>query len=127
MEATIASAATAQGSTRQFPRCGPTGEAAGITSSFFFRQLDPRVGDVVQPLFRVLPQAAPEKAADTRRNARGKGGEVGRRLQDRRQEVGDGLPSKSRRPVSISKRTTPKDQMSARLSTALPRACSGDM
>jgi hypothetical protein len=36
-------------------------------------------------------------------------------------------PSKSRRPVSISKSSTPKAQTSARLSTGLPRACSGDM
>ena len=36
-------------------------------------------------------------------------------------------PSKSFRPVSISKSTTPKAQMSARRSTAFPRACSGDM
>ena len=36
-------------------------------------------------------------------------------------------PSKSRLPLSISKSTTPKAQTSARLSTARPRACSGDM
>ena len=36
-------------------------------------------------------------------------------------------PWKSARPVTISKRTTPNDQMSARLSTGLPRACSGAM
>jgi hypothetical protein len=36
-------------------------------------------------------------------------------------------PLKSARPVSISKRTTPNDQMSARSSTARPPACSGDM
>ncbi len=36
-------------------------------------------------------------------------------------------PAKSWRPVSISHSTTPNAQMSARLSTALPRACSGDM
>ena len=36
-------------------------------------------------------------------------------------------PSKSLRPVSISHSTTPKAQMSARRSTFLPRACSGDM
>ena len=36
-------------------------------------------------------------------------------------------PSKARRPVSISKSTQPKAQMSVRLSTALPRACSGLM
>ena len=36
-------------------------------------------------------------------------------------------PSNTRCPVSISKRTTPKAQMSARLSTGLPRACSGDI
>ena len=36
-------------------------------------------------------------------------------------------PSNNRRPVSISYSTTPKAQMSARLSTTFPRACSGDM
>jgi hypothetical protein len=36
-------------------------------------------------------------------------------------------PSNSRRPDSISKSTTPNAQMSARLSTGCPRACSGDM
>ncbi len=36
-------------------------------------------------------------------------------------------PSKSRLPASISNSTTPKAQMSARLSTVRPRACSGDM
>jgi len=35
--------------------------------------------------------------------------------------------AKARRPVSISKRTAPKAQMSARLSTAPARACSGAM
>jgi len=34
-------------------------------------------------------------------------------------------PSNSRVPVSSSHSTTPKDQMSARLSTTLPAACSG--
>ena len=36
-------------------------------------------------------------------------------------------PPKSRPPVSISYSTAPKAQMSARRSTAFPRACSGDM
>jgi hypothetical protein len=36
-------------------------------------------------------------------------------------------PWNSLRPVNISNRTTPKDQMSARRSTALPFACSGLM
>ena len=36
-------------------------------------------------------------------------------------------PSNNRRPLSISKRTTPKAQMSARRSTGRPRACSGAM
>ena len=36
-------------------------------------------------------------------------------------------PSNARRPVSISKSTHPNAQMSARLSTGLPRACSGLM
>jgi len=42
--------------------------------------------------------------------------------------VSDTSPSSNgRRPASISKRTTPKAQMSARRSTAFPRACSGDI
>ena len=36
-------------------------------------------------------------------------------------------PAKSERPVSISHSSTPNDHTSARLSTGLPRACSGDM
>ena len=36
-------------------------------------------------------------------------------------------PSNARRPVSISCSTTPKAQMSARLSAGRPLACSGDM
>jgi len=36
-------------------------------------------------------------------------------------------PPKGRRPLSISKSTTPNAQMSARLSTPLPFACSGAM
>ncbi len=36
-------------------------------------------------------------------------------------------PSNNRWPASISNRTTPNAQMSARLSTGLPRACSGLM
>ncbi len=36
-------------------------------------------------------------------------------------------PVKSLFPVSISNNTTPNAQMSARLSTFAPRACSGDM
>ena len=37
------------------------------------------------------------------------------------------LPSNGRRPASISNSTAPNAQMSARLSTVFPRACSGDM
>ena len=36
-------------------------------------------------------------------------------------------PANRERPVSISHSSTPKDHTSARLSTGLPRACSGDM
>jgi hypothetical protein len=36
-------------------------------------------------------------------------------------------PTNVRCPVSISYTTTPQAQMSARLSTGFPRACSGDM
>jgi hypothetical protein len=44
------------------------------------------------------------------------------------ESVSTTLPSLNRpSPLSISKSTTPKAQMSARLSTAPPRACSGAM
>ena len=36
-------------------------------------------------------------------------------------------PAKARSPVSISHNTQPNAQMSARLSTSRPRACSGAM
>ncbi len=36
-------------------------------------------------------------------------------------------PAKTVRPLSISASTTPNAQMSARRSTGLPLACSGDM
>src|SRR5207247_6356052 len=36
-------------------------------------------------------------------------------------------PGNARRPASISYTTQPNAQMSVRLSTVLPRACSGDM
>ena len=43
------------------------------------------------------------------------------------EHVGHRLAGEGGLPVSISKSTTPKAQTSARRSTDLPRACSGDM
>jgi hypothetical protein len=50
-----------------------------------------------------------------------------RRISTPASVSGTESPANSRRPVSISKSTTPNAQMSARLSTALPFACSGLM
>jgi len=36
-------------------------------------------------------------------------------------------PTKGKHPATISYSTTPKLKMSVRASTAIPRACSGDM
>ena len=46
---------------------------------------------------------------------------------DDAERVGTSSPSNARWPSSISNSTTPNAQMSARLSTVFPRACSGLM
>ena len=51
----------------------------------------------------------------------------GSRCSTRDRISGTSSPSNARRPASISKSTHPNAQISARLSTVLPRACSGDM
>ena len=48
-------------------------------------------------------------------------------LEDLRDRVRDRVAGNATRPVTISKRTQPKAQMSVRLSTGSPRACSGLM
>jgi hypothetical protein len=54
------------------------------------------------------------------------GGPTGYRLVLRWQRLGAAVsPGNILRPVTISNSTTPKDQISARLSTSPPRACSG--
>ena len=89
--------------------------------------LEPRVGDVVQALVWVLLEAAPEQAMDRRGHSVRKSVHFGCRSSTAA-IVSDGVsPRNTGVPVSNSKRMQPNAQMSVRLSTACPRACSGLM
>ena len=70
-EAASASAATAQGTRAPAGRGGADDEGGGHYL-LFFRQLDPGVGDVVQPVLRVALEAAPQKPSDARRTPAGR-------------------------------------------------------
>jgi hypothetical protein len=87
----------------------------------------PGVGDVVQAVLGIALEAAPQQEAERRRRPRRERRPVDLRLEHSRERVGDVGPANSERPVSISCSSTPKAQMSTRLSTAPPRACSGAM
>ena len=122
---------------REQPRCHPQEPLPGRGSRHrrgrrflepLGEQEDPRLADVAQAQLRVALEAALEQAAHARGASRPAAPPTAARASGprpaRRATVS---PSKSLRPVSISKSTTPKDQMSARWSTGLPLACSGDM
>ena len=93
-----------------------------------FLQLQARGADVGQPRARVLAQAAREQPPHRRRRRRRQrvAGPAPRVITCAMTSV-TVSPANSDRPVSISHSSTPKDHTSARLSTGLPRACSGDM
>ena len=90
----------------------------------------------------ILLETSAQEALDGRRRVTRQPLPCGLAPEDAGQGVGDSWPSpldearaepepaagsNGRRPASISNRTTPKAQMSARLSAGLPRACSGLM
>ena len=68
-----------------------------------------------------------EKHADSVRRRLGEARPVELPRQHGGDSVRDRLAVKGAAPLNISNSTTPNAQMSARLSTALPRACSGAM
>ena len=85
---------------------------------------------------RCRAAAASDPVRDSARSTRarrcgtlaGSSDEIDRTAQHRHHDVGYGFTlGTTGRPVSISVRTTPKAQMSARRSTDFPRACSGAM
>ena len=91
-------------------------------------QADPRLPDVPQAQLRVALEAALDAGGARSRGSPSEApAHCGSRVRTAASTSLTVSPSKSLRPVSISKSTTPKAQMSARRSTALPRACSGDM
>ena len=77
----------------------------------------------------ILLQAAPQADARPRAGvAAGSAAQSGSRSRIAASDVGDSSsPANAGRPVSISYSTQPNAQMSVRLSTAWPRACSGLM
>jgi len=88
---------------------------------------DARFADVAQPQPLVPFEASLEQPAQRRRRVGRQPIERRRILDDGRENLGTLAPAKSGSPVSISSSTAPKAQMSARLSTGRPRACSGLM
>ena len=91
-------------------------------------KLDSRVADIPLPPRRVLLQAPFEQARQVRWCRRRKRGPVRLVGQDCRDRVRDIVArANAGRPVSTSYSTQPNAQMSVRLSTACPRACSGLM
>jgi hypothetical protein len=80
------------------------------------------------PCWGVFAQAALDRATEPRRSIGGRRIPVGILDDDGGHGVAGGFAAREqRRPVSNSNSTTPKAQISARSSTGLPRACSGDM
>ena len=85
------------------------------------------LADVPQTRRGIAFEAACQQTAQGRRRVGRQPAPVGLGLEHGGERVADGLAPNARSPVSISKTTAPKAQMSARLSTGLPRACSGLM
>jgi len=88
---------------------------------------DPRLADVTQPRARILVEAPFQKRAHAGGVLGRHEAPVGSRSRIFAWVFGTSSARNGRSPLSISKSTTPKAQMSARLSTGFPRACSGDM
>ena len=80
------------------------------------------------PLLRILLQAhAQHLTARVAGTVGGSASQSGSRFSTVASVSDMSSPSNARLPVSISNSTQPNAQMSARLSTVFPRACSGDM
>ena len=91
-------------------------------------ELQARVADVPHPAPGIFLQASAQELADGFGGRRRQRGPVGFAFEDTDASVSVTVsPSNARRPVSISNSTQPNAQMSVRLSTACPRACSGLM
>ena len=90
-------------------------------------QLEPHIGDMVQPFPGILGQAARDQTTDGRWCRCGQSRATQALWPALRQHIRHLIAANGRRPASISNSTQPKAQMSARWSTGLPRACSGLM
>ena len=91
------------------------------------RCVEPDVADVTQALLRIALETAPQQVHESRRRRTRQQAPVDLAGEHGGKRVGRVSQWKSGRPVSISHATTPNAQMSARLSTVRPRACSGAM
>jgi len=102
------------------PFAGPPWERAAV-------EREARIAHVAQTLPWILHQAPRDERADARGRRGRQRRKVGSRYSTRDSTSAMSSPAKARFPVSISNSTAPNAQMSARLSTERPLACSGDM
>jgi hypothetical protein len=92
-----------------------------------FIDLEPCNADIRQSPLSILLEASSHRVRIAGGVAGGSSDQSGSFISTIASVSETSSPVDGRRPVSISYRTQPNAQMSARLSTALPRACSGAM
>ena len=102
------------------------GERADRVDRLLF-ELDSCVGDVVQAPLWIFLEASSQQPPDARGVAAGSARQSGSRSRIAATVSDTVSPANARRPVNISYSTHPNAQMSVRLSTGWPRACSGLM
>lgn len=94
---------------------------------FDLRGLETSFADVAEAILQVAFETSLDEPLQPRRRALRQDVHRQRVLQHRGQGLGDILALESALASEHLVSTTPKAQMSARLSTVLPFACSGDM
>ena len=100
----------------------------GRLGARFAVEIQARVADISQAPLRILLETALEQPANGGRCRGPQRGEIDVAFDDLRDDVGEcGRPRTRVVPDSISYSTQPNAQMSVRLSTGSPRACSGLM
>ena len=97
----------------------------GLLQDLF--DLDTKVAGSLPSLFRILLETPAEQRIDPRRHSRGESRVVRLLIDDRRHDLRGHFAAECLLARQHLVEHAPNAQMSARLSTALPRACSGDM
>ena len=112
---------------RRSRRCNGNGRRVGVSACDRVGNLEPCVADVAEPLVSVLLQAPPQEAPNGRWGRGRERAEVDVARQHRGENIRNVITSKRPPPRQRLVERQPKAQISVRLSTGLPRACSGDM